>query len=140
MNIKSGFVALSIFMGALAMAGPGTTSTAHAQAAGSTTVPQQIAQAPVAPSAADQPPPIRPMTTLEKMAAGCVVSGGGALTATYVIGPSELIMLLMGGMVVPSSSSVLLISLIGTMTSVACGAGAQIEPLVEWAFTNGPLS
>jgi hypothetical protein len=53
--------------------------------------------------------------------------------AVYAVGPSEVIMLVVGGLIVPSSSSVLFVSLLSTMASMACGAGALATPAVLWA-------
>lgn len=77
-----------------------------------------------------QAPAIRPMSDGEQQSAGCIVSAAAAMGATYVAGPSELVMLVVGGVIVPSSSSVLFLSLMGTMASLACAAGATITPLV----------
>ncbi len=129
MKIKSGFIALSILSATVLAAGPGLAASGGASPGATITV----AEGPAAPDTG-RPPPIRPMTDLEKNAVGCLVSGGGALAATYAAGPSELVMLMMGGLVVPSSSSVLFISLIGTITSVACGAGVAVAPLADWAI------
>ncbi len=136
MTIKNSFMALSILSASLFMAGPGLAATGEASA----DTPMVVAKGPVAPDADGQPPAIRPLNAIEKDAVGCLVSGGGALAATYAAGPSELVMLLMGGLVVPSSSPVLFISLIGTMTSVACGAGVAVEPLVEWAWKRATFN
>ncbi len=128
MSIRNSLVALSIILASSFAANPGGAAPAASEPQATITL------ADAAGSVDQRPPPVRPMTTLEKEGVGCLVSGGGALATAYAIGPSEIIMLLMGGLVVPSSSSVLLVSLIGTLTSVACGAGVYAEPLVEWAL------
>jgi hypothetical protein len=128
MKIQSGFFALSILSATLVVTGPALAATGAVVPDGVITVAEGQE------AAGDQPPAIRAMTDGEKAAAGCVVSGAGALAATYAAGPSEVVMLMMGGLVVPSSSAVLFISLIGTMTSVACGAGAAVTPAVLWAW------
>ena len=127
MRIQSGFLALSVLAATLFMAGPVWAATG--QMAGTTVV----AEAPAIPEASDQVPAIRPMTDGEKAAAGCIISGTAAMTAAYAVGPSELIMLVVGGLIVPSSSEVLFIGLMSTMASMACGAGAAITPAVLWA-------
>jgi hypothetical protein len=134
MKIQSGFLALSILSATLVVTGPALAATGAVAPGETITVAEGSA------AAGDQPPPIRPLNAIEKDAVGCLVSGGGALAATYAAGPSELVMLLMGGLVVPSSSSVLFISLIGTMTSVACGAGVAAEPLVEWVWDQATFA
>jgi hypothetical protein len=77
---------------------------------------------------------IRPMTDSEQQSMGCIVSAIGTMAAVYAVGPSEIIMLVVGGVIVPSSSSVVMASLLGTMASVGCAAGATITPLVTWAW------
>ena len=138
MQIKRHFLMPCIVAAALLVTAPCYAGTAGLQPQNAVVVSDNSAASPSGGS--DRPPPVRPMTTLEKMGVGCLASGGGALTATYVVGPSELIMLLMGGLIVPSSSSVLMVSLIGTMTSVACGAGVYAEPFVEWALDAAGIS
>ena len=73
------------------------------------------------------------MTDGEKAAAGCVISTVATMGTVYAIGPSEFIMVVVGGLIVPSSSPVLVVGLLGTIASMACGAGAAITPAVLWA-------
>jgi len=79
------------------------------------------------------PPPIRPMTDGEIQAAACVLSATAAMTATYAAGASEVIMIVVGGLLVPSKSSVLFLSLMGTMGAASCGIGSVLAPTVLWA-------
>ncbi len=131
MNIRSGFVALSVLAAMLVIAGPG-----RAQTAGATPGSASMVVA-AAPAVAEKPvPAVRPMTDGEKQAAGCIISGTATMAATYALGPSEMIMLIVGGLIVPSNSASLFISLLGTMGSMGCGAGAAITPAVLWAFKS----
>ncbi|MEI6986001.1 MAG: hypothetical protein WCK65_07730 [Rhodospirillaceae bacterium] len=93
-----------------------------------------VAELPATVAAGIHVPAIRLMTDGEKQATGCILSATAAMAATYAIGPSEMIMLVVGGLVVPSSSQILFIGLMGTMASMACGAGALITPAVLWAL------
>ena len=77
-----------------------------------------------------QTPAIRPMTDAEQQSTGCIVSAAATMGATLAVGPSEIVMLVVGGLIVPSSSSVLYLTLMGTMASLSCAAGATITPLV----------
>ena len=117
-------------LGALAMP-PVLTAPAQAAAAA---VPDAAASAAGGGAATDQPPPVRAMTDLEKSAAGCVVSAGATTGLVYALGPSEFIMVVVGGLIVPSSSPVLFVGLLSTITSMACGAGAAFTPAVLWGW------
>lgn len=75
-------------------------------------------------------PMIRPMNDIEQQSLGCIVSAAATMAATYAVGPSEIIMLVVGGLIVPSSNSVLFASLMATMASMGCIGGATITPLV----------
>lgn len=124
---RNGLVGLAMLAATLFAAAPAGAATGGAQA---------LAEAQIlsAPGAKDALPPIRPMTDGEKQAAGCILSSTATMTATYLAGPAEVIMLVVGGLIVPSSSSVLFVALMGTMASMACGAGAAITPAVLWAL------
>jgi hypothetical protein len=115
MRIRSGLGALIVLAAVLTGAMPGGAAAGEALTG-------------------DSLPAIRPMTDGEAQAAGCVVSSVAAMGATYAIGPSEFIMLVVGGLIVPSSTPVLLVSLLSTMASMACSAGALITPGVLWAW------
>ena len=86
------------------------------------------------PAAENKQPEIRPMTDGEKAATGCGISTTAAMGTVYAIGPTEFVMLVVGGLIVPSSSSVLFVGLLGTVASMACGAGAAITPAVLWGW------
>ena len=103
-----------------------------ARASGMAPEPTSIA-AGAAPAAA-QTPPIRPMTDVEKVSAGCVVSSVGTMGVVYAIGPSEVVMVVVGGLVVPSSSAVLFVGLLSTIASMACAAAAAFTPAVLWGW------
>ena len=83
---------------------------------------------------ADLPPPVRPMTDLEKAGAGCVISSVATMGVVYALGPSEFVMNVVGGLIVPSSSPVLFVGLMSTIASMACGAGAAFTPAVMWGL------
>ena len=127
MRHRNGLIGFAMLAGALFAAAPANAATGSAQA---------LAEAQIlsAPRAKDDLPPIRPMSDGEKQAAGCILSSAATMSATYLAGPSEVIMLVVGGLIVPSSSSVLFVALMGTMASMACGAGAAITPAVLWAL------
>jgi len=131
MKSHSGFIVAGVLAAALVLAGPAWAATGSVAPAGAMVVAE--GPAPDASGAGDQPPAIRAMTDGEKQAAGCVISATGTMAATYAAGPSEIIMLVVGGLIVPSSSEVLFIGLMSTMASMACGAGAAITPAVLWA-------
>ncbi|MEI6557166.1 MAG: hypothetical protein WCO00_02075 [Rhodospirillaceae bacterium] len=123
MKSKSGFLALGALVALLVLSGPVRAATG---AAGGTMVLAEES------APADQPPAIRAMTDGEKAAAGCVISTVATMGTVYAIGPSEFIMVVVGGLIVPSSSPVLFVGLLGTIASMACGAGAAITPAVLW--------
>jgi|GEM_PF-4757870 len=75
---------------------------------------------------------VRPMTDQERVSAMCVLGATAGMTATYLVGPSEVIMLVVGGMVVPSSSSILFLSLFGTVAAAGCTIGALATPATSW--------
>lgn len=63
---------------------------------------------------------------------GCLLGGGGLLTAGYWGGPSEAIMLWGGGLLVPSGNTVLAISMLGALGAAGCSVGATLAPTVVW--------
>ncbi|CAK0746447.1 conserved membrane hypothetical protein [Gammaproteobacteria bacterium] len=77
---------------------------------------------------------IRPMTDAEQTSAMCVVGATAGMTAAYVAGPSEVILLIVGGMVVPSSSSVLFLGLFGTIAAAGCTIGTLATPATSWLY------
>jgi len=79
---------------------------------------------------------LRPMNDAEQQSIGCIASAAATMAATYAVGPSEIIMLVVGGLIVPSSSSVLLASLMATMASLGCVGGATITPLITRAWRD----
>ncbi|MBI1205964.1 MAG: hypothetical protein GC191_01610 [Azospirillum sp.] len=65
---------------------------------------------------------------------GCLFTGGGAMAWGMASGPSELIMIVAGGLLSPSSTSTLMISLWSTLAAASCGIGAVAAPTVVWAY------
>lgn len=125
MKITTGLMALGALAALMVPIGP-------VQAA-SVAQPGPVAVAASA-APADQPPPVRTMTDLEKAAAGCVISSVATMGVVYAIGPSEFVMTVVGGLIVPSSSPVLFVGLVSTIASMACGAGAAFTPAVLWGW------
>ena len=123
MNSKSGLMALGALAALLVLSGPVQAGTVAST--------ETIVVADGA-AAGDQPPAVRAMTDGEKAAAGCVISTVGTMGAVYAAGPAEVVMLVVGGLIVPSSSPVLFAGLMGTIASMACGAGAAITPAALW--------
>ena len=123
MKSKSGLMALGALAALLVLSGPVRAATVASE--GTMVIAESTAPA--------GPPDIRAMTDGEKAAAGCVISAVASMSTVYVIGPSEFIMMVVGGLIVPSSSPVLAVGLISTIASMACGAGAAITPAVLWA-------
>ena len=83
-----------------------------------------------APAAADP----AAMTDGEKAAAGCGVAAAGSLAATYLAGPSEIVLLWGGGMLIPSGSVMLAVTLLGQIGASACAIGVVATPTVLWAY------
>ena len=127
MKSTSGLMALGALATLLVPIGPVRAATVAPEG----TVP--VAQG---PAPADQPPPIRPMTDGEKAAAACAISTVGTMGVVYAIGPSEVVMTVVGGMIVPSSSPVLFVGLISTIASMACGAAAAFTPALLWGWRH----
>ncbi len=125
MKSKCGLMALGALAALLVLSGPARAATKALD--GTMVVAESLATT-------DQPPPIRAMTDGEKAAAGCVISTVATMGTVYAIGPSEFIMVVVGGLIVPSSSPVLFVGLISTIASMACGAGAAITPAVLWGL------
>jgi membrane protein DedA with SNARE-associated domain len=103
----------------------GATGSGWANTEG-TTSQEQISEARMAT--------FRPMNDTEQQSIGCIASAAATMAATYAVGPSEIIMLVVGGVIIPSSSSVLFASLMATMASLGCVGGATITPLVTRAW------
>lgn len=82
---------------------------------------------------------LRPMTESEFTSSMCVLGATTSLALTYMVGPNEIIMLVVGGVVVPSAPSVLFVSLFGTMAAAGCTIGASSTPAISWLyhFYNG---
>ncbi|MEI7608718.1 MAG: hypothetical protein WCJ64_15175 [Rhodospirillaceae bacterium] len=123
MKSKSGLMALGALAALLVLSGPVRAATVASER--TLVIAEDTA-------AGDQPPAIRAMTDGEKAAGGCVISTVATMGTVYAIGPSEFIMLVVGGLIVPSSSPVLFVGLVSTIASMACGAGAAITPAVLW--------
>jgi hypothetical protein len=78
----------------------------------------------------------RPMTDEEKGSAMCVLGATAGMTASYAVGPSEVIMLVVGGVVVPSSSSILFWGLFGTIAAAGCTIGELATPATSWLYNR----
>jgi len=85
----------------------------------------------VSPTPSEEPH-IRPMNDAEITSAMCVLGATVGMAMTYLAGPNEVIMLVVGGVVVPSSPSILFLSLFGTMAAAGCTIGALATPAVSW--------
>jgi hypothetical protein len=68
---------------------------------------------------------LRPMSDAEFTSAMCVLGATVGMAMTYMAGPNEVIMLVVGGVVVPSSPTILFWSLFGTMAAAGCTIGAS---------------
>lgn len=121
----SGFGALGALTALLVLGGP-------AQAADK--LPEELAVVAATATPADPPPAIRDMTEDEQAGAACVASSIGMTSFIYAFGPSEFMMLVVGGVIVPSSSSVLFVGLLTTISSMACSAGAALTPIAMWGW------
>lgn len=77
---------------------------------------------------------LRPMTEDEFTSSMCVLGATAGLALTYMVGPNEIIMLVVGGVVVPSSPSVLFVSLFGTMAAAGCTIGGASTPAISWLY------
>jgi hypothetical protein len=78
----------------------------------------------------------RPMTDAETGSAMCVLGATAGMTASYMVGPSEVIMLVVGGVVVPSSSSILFWGLFGTIAAAGCTIGELATPAASWLYNH----
>ncbi|CAK0741328.1 conserved membrane hypothetical protein [Gammaproteobacteria bacterium] len=78
----------------------------------------------------------RSMTDDEKNSAMCVFGATTGMTASYIAGPSEVIMLVVGGLVVPSSSSILFWGLFGTIAAAGCTIGGLATPATSWLYNR----
>jgi hypothetical protein len=76
------------------------------------------------------------MTEEEKTSAICVAGATAGMTASYIAGPSEVIMLVVGGVVVPSSSSILFWGLFGTIAAAGCAIGELATPATSWLYSR----
>ncbi len=77
-----------------------------------------------------------PMSDSAKQGVGCLIAGSGSLGAAYLLGPTEIMMLVTGAVIVPSTSSLLFLALGGILGAGACGAGASATPAVLWTANN----
>lgn len=75
---------------------------------------------------------LRPMTAAEFASAMCIMGASSGLSLTYMLGPNEIIMLVVGGVVVPSSPSILFLSLFSTMAAAGCSIAAASTPAISW--------
>lgn len=82
----------------------------------------------------------RPLTDGEKAGIGCAVTAIGATTAAVMTGPTETLLLIVGGMLVPKSSTLLMIGLYGTLGGMTCGLGAAATPAVLWFFEQADIA
>lgn len=78
----------------------------------------------------------RPMTEEEQNSAMCVAGATTGMVASYIAGPSEVIMLVVGGLVVPSSSSILFWGLFGTIAAAGCTIGSLVTPATSWLYNH----
>jgi hypothetical protein len=86
--------------------------------------PPEVAVVQPTPNSASTEWHLRPMNDAEFASAMCVVGATALMAATYIAGPNEVIMLVVGGVVVPSSPTILFWSLFGTMAAAGCTIGA----------------
>ena len=128
MRSTSGFVALGALAALLVLNAPALAAA-----------PAPDVSAAGAASAPAGPPPVRPLSDEEQVALGCLVSAVGMTGAIYAIGPTEFVMVVVGGSLAPSSARHLIIGLITTGVSMACGAGAAFTPAVVrgWRYFTG---
>ncbi|CAK0745690.1 membrane hypothetical protein [Gammaproteobacteria bacterium] len=85
-------------------------------------------------AAAEVAPVADSLSDSEISSFGCIAGGTGLLTAGYVAGPSEAILLWGGGLLVPSGSTVLAVSMVGALGAAGCSLGATLAPAVTWAY------
>jgi len=78
----------------------------------------------------------RPMNEEERNSAMCVAGATTGMIASYLAGPSEVIMLVVGGLVVPSSSSILFWGLFGTIAAAGCTIGSLVTPATSWLYNQ----
>jgi len=78
----------------------------------------------------------RPMTDEERDSAMCVFGATAGMVTSYIIGPSEVIMLVVGGAIVPSSSSILFWGLFGTVAAAGCAIGQLATPATSWLYNH----
>ena len=69
-----------------------------------------------------------------KAALGCGVAATGSMAATYIAGPSEIIMLWGGGLLGPGSSMMVALAVLGQIGASMCAVGAIATPTVLWAY------
>ncbi len=81
---------------------------------------------------------VRPMSDGEVTSAYCAGGATAGMAASYAAGPSEVIMLIVGGMVVPSSSSILFLGLFGTVAAAGCTIGSMAQPALSWLYRHIP--
>jgi hypothetical protein len=78
----------------------------------------------------------RAMTDEERNSAMCILGATTGMAASYAVGPSEVIMLVVGGVVVPSSSSILFWGLFGTIAAAGCAIGELATPATSWLYNH----
>lgn len=77
---------------------------------------------------------LRAMTDEERDSAMCILGATTGMATSYIVGPSEVIMLVVGGVVVPSSSSILFWGLFGTIAAAGCAIGELATPATSWLY------
>ncbi|CAK0741358.1 membrane hypothetical protein [Gammaproteobacteria bacterium] len=77
-----------------------------------------------------------PMSDGAMQGMGCFLATTAGLATAYVMGPTELMMLVTGAVIVPSKSSLLFIALGGILGAGTCSLGASLAPSVLWANEN----
>ncbi|CAK0762738.1 membrane hypothetical protein [uncultured Gammaproteobacteria bacterium] len=82
----------------------------------------------------------RSLTGGEKAGLGCAVAFGTATTAAVLAGPTETLLLIVGGMLVPGNTSLLMIGLYGTLGGMTCGLGAAATPSVLWFLEQADVA
>jgi len=84
--------------------------------------------------------PIRAMNETEIQSAGCLIGLLGLGSVALVTAPTESVMLAAGGVGVPSSTSLLMMGMLGTLLPAGCSIGAAISlPLMSLYENFDPL-
>ena len=95
-----------------------------------------LADAPAGDNAAAASGAPAPMSDSAAQGVGCLAAGVPSLGVAYLLGPTEIMMLVTGAVIVPSKSSLLLLALGGILGAGTCSVGAAATPAVLWAANN----